>query len=188
MVANRQDTYRLSSAGPAHTALVHTSKSVGHGTSNWHLVCDKISRQNIYITDLRKGKPMPLEHVVEQLAAFESTGLPVVSLYLNGQANEHGGHNFDTFVHKQLPERAKTYDPNTPERESLDTDLVRINRYLEQDVRSSTRGIVIFACSGADNFFQAVQLEAPIDNNRLFIYDHPHLYPLARLLDQYQRF
>jgi peptide chain release factor subunit 1 len=131
---------------------------------------------------------MPLEHLVEKLAAFEpQDDLPVISLYLNTQADEHGRHNFHIFVRKQLPERAKTYEPGTPERESLDADLVRINRYLEQNVRNSTQGIAIFACSVANNFFEAVQLEAPIDDNRLFIYDRPHLYPLVRLLDQYQR-
>ncbi len=130
---------------------------------------------------------MPLEHLVEKLAAFEpQDDLPVISLYLNTQADEHGRHNFHIFVRKQFPERAKTYEPNTPERESLDADLVRINRYLEH-IRSSTQSIAIFTCSGANNFFEAVQLEAPIDDNRLFIYDRPHLYPLARLLDQYQR-
>jgi peptide subunit release factor 1 (eRF1) len=132
---------------------------------------------------------MPLEHLVEKLAGFgPHGGLPVVSLYLNAQADEHGRHNFHTFVRKQFPERAKTYEPDTPERESLDADLVRINRYLEQDIRSATQGIAIFACSGANNFFEPVQLEVPIENNRLFIYDHPHVYPLARLLDQYQRY
>src|SRR6266404_5318767 len=130
---------------------------------------------------------MPLEHLVEKLVAFEPQhDLPVISLYLNAQADEHGRHNFHTFVRKRFPERAKTYEPATPERDSLDADLVRINRYLEQDVRSSTQDIAIFACSGANNFFEAVQIEAPIDDNRLFIYDRPHLYPLARLLDQYQ--
>jgi len=132
---------------------------------------------------------MSLEHLVEKLAAFEPQGdLPVVSLYLNAQADEHGRRNFLSFVRKQFPERAKTYEPNTPARESLDADLVRINRYLEQDIRSATQGIAIFACSGANNFFEPLQLEVPIEANRLFIYDHPHLYPLVRLLDQYQRY
>jgi peptide chain release factor subunit 1 len=132
---------------------------------------------------------MSLEHLVEKLAAFEPQGdLPVVSLYLNAQADEHGRHNFLSFVRKQFSERARTYEPNTPERESLDADLVRINRYLEQDIRGTTQGIAIFACSAANNFFEPVQLEVPIEANRLFIYYHPHLYPLARLLDQYQRY
>jgi peptide subunit release factor 1 (eRF1) len=132
---------------------------------------------------------MSLEHLVEKLAGFEPPGdLPVVSLYLNAQADEHGRHNFLTFVRKQFPERVRTYGAHSPERESLEGDFVRINRYLEQDIRSATQGIAIFACSGANNFFEPVQLEVPIEANRIFIYNHPHLYPLARLLDQYQRY
>lgn len=132
---------------------------------------------------------MSLEHLVEKLAAFEPPGdLPVVSLYLNAQADEHGRHNFLSFMRKQFPERARTYEPDSAARESLDADLVRINRSLEQDIRSATQGIAIFACSSANSFIEPVQLEVPVEHNRLFIYDHPHLYPLARLLDQYQRY
>jgi peptide chain release factor subunit 1 len=131
---------------------------------------------------------MPLEHFIERLASFESQDLPVVSLYLNAQADQHGQHNFDVFVRKQLSERAKTFETDTPQRASIDEDLVRINRYLEQKIDPATQGIAIFACSGANDFFETIQLEAPIENNRLFVYDRPHLYPLARMLDQYPRY
>jgi peptide subunit release factor 1 (eRF1) len=131
---------------------------------------------------------MTLEHFVERLAAFEPQDLPVLSLYLNAQADEHGKHNYDVFVRKELPERARTFAPDTPQRASIDEDLVRINRFLEQKIQPPTQGIAIFACSGANDFFESLQLEAPIENNRLFVYDRPHLYPLARLLDQYPRY
>ena len=131
---------------------------------------------------------MPLEHFIERLAAFESQDLPVVSLYLNAQADQHGQHNYDVFVRKALSERAKTFAPETAQRDSIDEDLVKINRFLEQKIDPPTQGIVIFACSGANDFFETIQLEAPIENNRLFVYDHPHLYPFARLLDQYPRY
>ena len=129
-----------------------------------------------------------LEHFVERLAAFESQDLPVVSLYLNAQADQHGKHNYEVFVRKALSERARTFVPDTPERASIDEDLVRINRYLEQKIQPPTQGIAIFACSGANDFFEALQLETPIESNRLFVYERPHLYPLARLLDQYPRY
>src|SRR5688572_21670513 len=131
---------------------------------------------------------MALEHLVERLAAFESHDLPVVSLYLNAQADEHGQHNYDVFVRKELSERAKTFPSDTPQRASIDEDLVRINRYLEQKIQPPTQGVAIFACSGANDFFETLQLGAPIDNNRLFVYDRPHLYPLTRLMDQYPRY
>lgn len=131
---------------------------------------------------------MPLENLIERLAAFEPQDLPVVSLYLNAQADEHGQHNYDVFVRKELSQRAKTFEVETPQRESIDEDMVKINRYLEQKIHPPTQGIGIFACSGANDFFEAIQLEAPINNNRVFVYERPHLYPLVRLLDQYPRY
>ncbi|MGH9903716.1 MAG: Vms1/Ankzf1 family peptidyl-tRNA hydrolase, partial [Pyrinomonadaceae bacterium] len=125
---------------------------------------------------------------MERLTTFEHTDLPVISLYLNTQANEHGRADFDRFLRKELNERAKTYGSHTPERESFDRDVERITKYLEEDVQPSTNGIVVFACAGADDFFEAAQLEAPIENHRLYIYNQPHLYPLARLMDQYPRY
>jgi peptide chain release factor subunit 1 len=131
---------------------------------------------------------MKLEQTLERLSAFEPIDLPVISLYLNAQADQQGRHNFDVFVRKELPERAKTYPLHSRTRESFDEDLVRINRYLEQEVRPPTQGIAIFSCAGAKDFFVATQLEVPINRNRVFVYDRPHLYPLARLMDQYRAY
>jgi peptide chain release factor subunit 1 len=134
-----------------------------------------------------KGSAMQLGHFIERLADFDSQDLPVISLYLNAQANEHGKHDYDSFVRKALSERAKSFDADTPQRASIDEDLIKINRFLEGEVDRSTQGIAIFACSGANDFFEVLQLKAPIEANRLFVYDRPHLYPLARLVDQYPR-
>ena len=128
-----------------------------------------------------------LNKLIERLAGFEPTTLPVISLYLNAQANDTGKSDFDRFVRKEFSERAKTYAPNTPERESFDRDAERITKYLE-DVRPSANGIAVFACAGADDFFQAAQLDAPIEDHRLYVYNQPHLYPLARLAEQYRRY
>ena len=116
---------------------------------------------------------MSLSQLMERLAAFEPTEFPVVSLYLNAQADQHGRTNFDQFLRKEMSERAKTFEPHTPERESFDRDVERINTYLEQEVRPSSNGIAIFACAGANDFFEAVQLDAPIERHRLFVYNQP---------------
>ena len=131
---------------------------------------------------------MVLENLLARLSEFEPQQLPVISLYLNAQANEHGRDNFHVFVRKELNDRARTYEPHTPERASFDEDMVRIHRYLEQEIVPATQGIVLFACAGANDYFEAAQLDMPIETNRLFVFDRPHVYPLARLLDQYQRY
>jgi peptide chain release factor subunit 1 len=126
--------------------------------------------------------------LVELLSIFDPIGLPVISLYLNAQPDEHGHDNYHTFVRNELRERARTFAPGSPERESFDRDAERINAYLDTEVRPSANGIAIFACAGAGDFFETIQLDAPIENNRLFVYEQPHLYPLARLMDQYPRY
>jgi peptide subunit release factor 1 (eRF1) len=56
---------------------------------------------------------------------------------------------------------------------------------LRDEVRPSANGVAIFACSGEGDFFEAAQLDAPIDENLLFTSYQPHVYLLARLLEQY---
>ncbi|HEX8558526.1 MAG TPA: Vms1/Ankzf1 family peptidyl-tRNA hydrolase [Pyrinomonadaceae bacterium] len=129
-----------------------------------------------------------LEQIIDRLAGFEPVGLPVVSLYLNAQANEHGRQDFERFLRKEFSERARTLKAHTPERESFDRDVERINEYLRDELRPETNGVAVFACAGADDFFEAVQTAAPIENHRLYIYNQPHLYPLARLMDQFPRY
>jgi peptide chain release factor subunit 1 len=129
-----------------------------------------------------------LEKVIDRLAEFEPADLPVVSLYLNAQANEHGRQDFDRFLRKEFSERARTYKAHTPQRESFDRDVGRINEYLANELRPETNGVAVFACAGANDFFEAIQLAAPIEHHRLYIYNQPHLYPLARVFDQYPRY
>ena len=130
---------------------------------------------------------MAVNELLDRLAAFQPTGFPVISLYLNAQADQHGRESYGAFVRKELGERAKGFEPGSAERESFDRDVERINRFLEEEARPSANGIAIFACAAAD-FFEGAQLDAPIEENHLYIFDQPHLYPLARLLDQYPRY
>jgi peptide chain release factor subunit 1 len=130
---------------------------------------------------------MPLNETIDKLASFEPTDLPVISLYLNTQADQHGRDNFDSFVRKEFKAKSQTFPLRSPARLSFEKDTERINAYLEQ-LRPSANGVAIFACAGVNDFFEAVELDAPIDSHRLYIYHQPHLYPLARLSDQYPRY
>ncbi len=131
---------------------------------------------------------MSLTDLLDKLAAFDATGHPVLSLYLNTQPDQHGRDNFDAFIRKEFRARAKTYAAGSDERISFDRDVERINEYLADKLRPQANGLVIFACAGADDFFEAAQLDAPIENHRLYVYHQPHVYPLARLIDQYPRY
>ncbi|HTI40029.1 MAG TPA: Vms1/Ankzf1 family peptidyl-tRNA hydrolase [Vicinamibacterales bacterium] len=130
---------------------------------------------------------MDLTEQFDRLARFEPAPYPVVSLYLDATAGQHGRDQFQTFVRKELRARADTYAAGSGERESLDKDLERISAYLANDLQPSANGVAIFACN-AGELFEALQLDAPAGENSLFIGDQPHLYPLARLISQQPRY
>jgi peptide chain release factor subunit 1 len=135
------------------------------------------------------SKPTPsLGQALDRLAALELTEFPFISLYLNTQPDQRGRDNFDPFIRKEFRARAKTYEAGSPARASFDRDTERITSYLNDELQPSANGVAIFACSGADDFFEAIQLDAPIEEHRLYVHHLPHLYPLARLMDQYPRY
>jgi peptide chain release factor subunit 1 len=129
-----------------------------------------------------------LTETIDRLAGFEPVPFPVLSLYLDARADGIGRDHFEPFLRKAFRERLRTYRSGSPEHASFSTDLERISRYLANELRPSANGVAVFACAGADGFFEAVQLDAPIEEHRLYVDDRPHLYPLARLDDQYPRY
>src|SRR5690349_14806511 len=127
----------------------------------------------------------PLREQLDRLAAFEAVDAPVISLYLDMRADDQGQRRYDTFLKRAWLERGRALSGDS--RKSFDRDPERINEYLG-NVPKSVNGLAVFACAGADEFFEAVQMEAPLEHNWLFIGQAPHLYPLARLNDQYPRY
>ena len=130
----------------------------------------------------------PLGDQLERLAAYESQGVPVVSLYLNLTADQHGRNNHDAFVRKAFAEHLKAFKGNSAEHASLERDHERIREYLADEVNRAANGLALFSSAGSGEFFEAIQLEAPLDEHWFFVGSVPHLYPLARIIDQYPRY
>ena len=128
-----------------------------------------------------------LDTILDRLARFEPSPLPVISLYLNLQADQHGKSNYAPFLKKELAARARTYAPGSEERASFDQDVARIEQYLATEVAGAANGLAIFACSGCDGFFEAVPVDAPLETNRLTVASEPHVYPLELLLNRHPR-
>src|SRR5687768_17846504 len=128
----------------------------------------------------------PLRQQLDRLAAFEPTDFPVLSLYLDMRPNENGRRTWDVFLRKVLTERQQALKGEA--RKSFEHDTERIREYLEADVRKSADGLALFACSAADGYFEAVQVDVPLDAHWLFVGSVPHLYPLMRLNDQFPRY
>src|SRR5215217_7927857 len=71
------------------------------------------------------------DKLLNHLLNFEPIPAPVISLYLDARADQHGQQNFLPFVRKQMAERSKSYENQSDERKSFEEDFVRIVRYLE---------------------------------------------------------
>src|ERR1044071_1171583 len=128
------------------------------------------------------------DKLLEGLVNFDPVPAPVISLYLDARVDNHGQRTFLPFVRKQLSERSKSFENQSDEQKSFEEDFVRIVRYLEGEVPPSIQGLAIFACSAWKDWFKVGLFDVPFERNRLFISDRPHLYPLARMIDQYRRY
>jgi hypothetical protein len=129
----------------------------------------------------------PLRDQLDRLAAFEPADAPVLSLYLDMRPDEHGSRErYDSFLRKVFPDRSRGL--HGAARKSFDRDVERITLYLAEELQPAANGVAIFACSAASNLFEAVQLSVPLEQSWLFIGSVPHVYPLARLNDQYPRY
>ena len=138
-------------------------------------------------TDTTEQLTASIDEHLDRLLAFEPGTVPVISLYLNTQSDDRGRDNWSQFIRKELVARAKTWPSGTPERQSFDADVERIQKWLDEDLQASANGVAVFACSGAD-LFETIQLNAPIEDHRLYVYNQPHLYHLTRLDDEYPRY
>jgi peptide subunit release factor 1 (eRF1) len=128
------------------------------------------------------------EHI-ERLLAFEPTALPVISVYLNAQSGQNGrAADFESYLHREFKSLSRTWPSGSPERESFDQDVERILEYVKEKLDPSSNGIAIFACSGQDGFFEAIQMTAPMEEHRIYIYHQPHLFHLTRIDDEYPKY
>jgi peptide chain release factor subunit 1 len=127
-----------------------------------------------------------LAETLDRLGRLEPVTFPVISLYLDAQPDTRGKDHYGPFLKKELRGRLDELEPRSAERESFEKDMERIEQYVSEEVRPSANGIAIFACSGS-GLFETLQLDAPIENNRLTVGDRPHLAPLARVIDRHPR-
>jgi peptide chain release factor subunit 1 len=127
----------------------------------------------------------PLREQLDRLSSFVATDAPVISLYLDMRPDQNGRANYGPFLRKAFGDRTRALKGDA--RKSFDRDVERITQYLD-DVPPSTNGLAIFACAGAGEYFETVHLDTPIDQHWLFVGSVPHLFPLARINDQFPRY
>ena len=123
------------------------------------------------------------------LAAFEPSTFPVLSVYLNTQPDRHGRTpDVVPYLHREFKALARTFMQGSPELHSFDNHAERILSYASDKIDPAAHGIAIFACWGAEKFFEGIQLTTPFGNNHVSADDQPHLYGLAEVDERYPRY
>ena len=117
-----------------------------------------------------------------KLLDVEAASEPFISAYLNTEANQTGKKDFDVYLKKRFADHAAVLEEGSPKLESFEGDRQRIMEFAE-GLDASTRGAAVFACSGA-NFFESFEFAVPFEEDRFVVSDRPHIFPLARIIDQ----
>ncbi len=126
---------------------------------------------------------MKLNSLVEKLAAFEPSGAPFISLYLNSEADQNGRDGYQTWLRNAFRDEAENLEEESEEASAFAAATERINNFLESEADEAANGIAIFASVG-EEFFETIQLDVAFPENQMFVFNRAHIFPLVRLIDQ----
>ena len=127
-----------------------------------------------------------VEESITRLAAFEPSTFPVVSVYLNTEPDQHGRTpDVVPYLHREFKALARTFMRSSPELHSFERDAERVLSYAAEKIDPAAHGVAIFACWGAEEFFEAIQLTTPFVTNHVSADNQPHLYGLAEVDERY---
>lgn len=78
---------------------------------------------------VKETSDLMLMNHLDELAAFEPTRYPFISLYINLEPDQHGRDNFESFVRKEFKAKAKS--------------LARVSRGYELQTRHGANSIIL---------------------------------------------
>lgn len=127
---------------------------------------------------------MKISKLIEKLAAFEPNGSKLISIYLDAQAGQNGRDAFAPWLKTQFYEYSVQFERSEELQNKYGEIQERINNFLANEAETSANGIAIFASVEDGGLFETIQLEEPFPNNRFFVFDRPHIFPLVRIVEQ----
>lgn len=126
----------------------------------------------------------PLREQLDRLASIEPGS--IISLYLDLRPDHNGQRrHVDTFLKTSFNEQTRSLTGET--RIAFENALQRVREYLSEQDPAAARAVAIFTSTTGD-LFEVIPLSAPFDTPSMHVGSVPHLYPLARLNDQYPRY
>jgi peptide chain release factor subunit 1 len=128
------------------------------------------------------------ENLIRELAEFEPTNMPVLSVYLDMRPQATGespGLRSGFIVLKdRLHEIEKTYRPRGEDLDSFLADRAKIEEFIAGELSPRTSGLIIFACS-AKGLWETIEVGAELENE-VTAGETPSLFQLSRMLDEHE--
>jgi len=115
---------------------------------------------------------------IRTLISLEETETPIVSWYI-----EHDPERDSTSASFNRRVRALRWVLRGQELDQCEETFERVQRYLTNEVRPTTRGVAIFARAGTRPFFLGLQLQVPVPG-RLSVNSTPNVHHLVKLNDK----
>ena len=128
----------------------------------------------------------PLRHQLDRLSAIEPSDRSIISLYVDLRPDQNGQRtHVDTFLRNSFDQQARSLAENR--RAGFERVAERVSEYIANQAPKSAKGLAIFA-STAEDLFETIPFNVPIDQPSMHVGAAPHLYPLAQVNDQYPRY
>ena len=123
-----------------------------------------------------------LQKHIRTLATLEETNSPVISYYLDRESNELTNR-------LMLTERSRVLRQSLwgKAKHDFEEAMNKIETYIDNELLTDAKGVVIFARAGEGDFFLPLQFKVPV-SNWLFATALPNIYHLIELKDTYQRY
>jgi peptide subunit release factor 1 (eRF1) len=118
---------------------------------------------------------------------MEPDGTPFFSIYLNAEAGQNGRDTFPIWLKKPLSDEEQKYKEDEGELAKFNGAAERIQDFVENEVDPAANGIAIFTKMG-DDYFEVVQLDVAFPQSKFFSLDRPHIFPLARAVNENPRY
>jgi peptide subunit release factor 1 (eRF1) len=127
----------------------------------------------------------PLRDQLDRLAAVEPSEREIISLYLDMRPDQNGQRSHvETFLRNSADQQGRSLTGHR--RDGFDKAVERISQYIAEQA-PKTRGLAIFTSTDGA-LFEAIPIDVPIEQPSMHVDTVPHLYPLARVNDQYPRY
>jgi peptide subunit release factor 1 (eRF1) len=127
-----------------------------------------------------------LQAMVQTLTALSATERPLLSAYVDWTPDGNGKRpQLETFT-ASLDDIVERYRGEPDDRESVEADRERIMAYLDTEAPADAKGIAIFACF-AEDIWETIPLQVSVETS-VVADSYPHIFNLARLLDEYETY